>query len=255
MVAASKMRTAQEKTVAGKPYKDSLVAIVRQLIGRSENESHPYLETRTEGKTLLVVFSPERGLCGSLPTNLLREYVRIKREEGNFDVIVIGRKLQGSLRYLGANILASFDMGSRLPTFEQVFPVMTLIKERFDSKEYKKVIVLYPDFVSVNSQRPTLYQLLPVVKEDTEEQVTDFTFEPDAQTLLTALLPHYVEMVLYQFMLETYASEQTAKMMAMHQASENASELIESLTLFYNKARQEKITGELLDLVTATMVV
>lgn len=269
MVAASKIRRVQEKTVAGKPYAEKLRSLVGNLVGRIEGENHPYLVQREKGKTLLVLFSSDKGLAGSLNTNLLREFLKIGGEQDDTEIISIGKKLQKSVVRLGGVLVADFPFGTTLPTFESILPISKLIVDEFLANGYKNVICLYTQFLSLGTQKPTVLTLLPI-QEETEAQETvangdkkhveaisdqgrPYTFEPNASELLTALMPHYVELTLYQIFLESYASEQAARMIAMHQASENAKDVIWELSLMYNKVRQERITSEILDVTGGSL--
>lgn len=254
MVAASKMRRAQEQTVSGKPYTEKLTAIAQNLIGRVEEGTHPYFTEQVKGKTLLLLFSSDKGLCGSFNTNIYRELVKT----GNLDdveVIAVGKKLVRPVIRLGGVLLADFPFGTTLPPFETVFPISALIVESFLKEEYKEVKCIFTQFVSLRVQKPVTITLLPIKKaeETAKQDVLPYTFEPNAQELLSALMPHYLEMSLYQMLLESYASEQASRMIAMHQASENAKDVIWALTLVFNKARQERITNELLDIATGVV--
>ena len=249
MVAASKVRRAQEKTVASKPYTQKLTSVVRNLVGRVEGDSHPYLTEKEEGKTLLLLFSSDKGLCGSFNTILLREYLRIERA-GQMEVIAVGKKLQRHAARLGDVLIANFSFGTTLPAFENVLPISRLIVDGYTKGTYKKIICIYMEFVSISMQKPVTIVLLPIQRgtEVQEELVLPYTFEPHARELLTGLMPHFLEMSLYQILLESYASEQAGRMLAMHQASENAKDVIVDLSLTFNKVRQERITSELLDM-------
>lgn len=254
MVAASKMRKAQERTLAGKPYTQKLTSVVRNLVGRIEEGSHPYLMEKEKGKTLLLIFSSDKGLCGSFNTNLLREFLKTDYKD-EVEVVSIGKKLQRPVVRMGASLIADFPFGTTLPSFEHVLPVSMLVVDSFLHKAYKKVLCIFTQFVSLSLQKPIVMTLLPIAKalQEREMPVLPYTFEPNAGELLTALMPHFLEMNLYQVFLESYASEQAARMLAMHEASENAKDVIFELSLTYNKARQERITNELLDISTGAM--
>lgn len=250
MVAASKMRKAQEKTSAGKPYTEKLHVISQNLVGRIEKGQHPYLIAKEEGKTLLLLFSSDKGLCGSFNTNLFREFISFFKENIDLEIIAVGRKLAKAAARMEGSLVADFPFGTKTPTFEFVIPITNLIIDGYTSGKYKRVVCMYTHFATLSSQKPTILTLLPIQREELlKETVQPYLFEPGASELLTALMPHYLEMSLYQILLENYASEQAARMIAMHQASENAKDVIFELSLYYNKVRQEKITNELLDIV------
>lgn len=250
------MRRAQEQTVSGKPYAAKLNNLAGNLAGRIEKGEHPYLEDKAAGAVLLLVVSSDKGLCGSFNSNLLRELMRFVKEQQKVEVISVGKKLKQAVLRTEAVLAADFPLGASIPTFELVLPIATLIKDGFIKGEYKEVMVLFTQFISLGQQQPILQKLLPIgkqVDQEEKEQLLAYTFEPNARDLLTALMPHYLEMSIYQILLESYASEQAARMMAMHQASENAKDVIWQLSLTYNKVRQEKITNELLDIMGGTM--
>lgn len=263
MVAASKMRRAQERTLAGKPYAEKLRVLVANLVGRIEEGKHPYLIDRErelpagrQDKTLLLLFSSDKGLAGSYNTNLLREFLRIREESNNIETISVGRKLQKAVVRFGGTLVADFPFGASLPTFESILPISKLIVDEFLQGKYSKVLCLYTQFMSLRTQKPHALTLLPIQKEAEGievQAILPYTFEPNARDLLTALMPHYIESTLYQMFLESYASEQASRMIAMHLASENAKDVIWELSLSYNKVRQEKITNELLDITTASL--
>lgn len=263
MVAASKMRRAQERTLAGKPYASKLRALVQNMVGRIEGESHPYLTKREkglpagrQGKILMIVFSSDKGLCGSFNTNLFRSFLRFIAEHGEIEVLSIGRKLQRPIARSGGLLVADFALGSALPKFELVLPIANFIVDLYTRQDYRSVVALYMRFGSLSRQEPIVQTILPIQKEiagGDKATIIPYLFEPNPKDLLTNLFPHYLEMSLYQMFLESYASEQAARMIAMHQASQNAKDVVWELSLTYNRARQERITNELLDITTATM--
>lgn len=248
MVAASKTRRAQEGALAGRPYNQRLAVIVRNLIGRMPQEyTHPFYKKRENGKILLVVLSPDKGLCGGLISNLTRELLNFPNLK---DVlfVTVGKKLSRTViaGKLGI-ILADFPMGTSRPTFEQIPPLAKIISEGFLNKEWNQVFILYPQFQSLFLQKPTLEKILPIESETEKAAPTDYLFEPNVLEILESLLPHYLESQLYQLLLDAFASEQASRMLAMQNATENAKEIIDLLTMEYNKIRQEKITSEILD--------
>ncbi len=252
MVAASKTRRAQESALAGRPYNERLLVIARNLIGRMPPSfTHPFYDKRENGKTLLVILSPDKGLCGGLISNLTRELFNFPNLKDVF-FVTVGKKLSRTVvgGKLGI-ILADFPMGTSRPTFEQIPPLVKIISEGFLNKEWNHVFVLYPQFQSLFLQKPHLAKILPIERETEREAEitapTDYLFEPNVLDVLESLLPHYLESQLYQLLLDAFASEQAARMMAMQNATENAKEIIEDLTMEYNKIRQEKITSEILD--------
>lgn len=254
MIAASKLKHAQEAALSSRPYVEKLSTVTHNMTTRLNTRPLPdYLLTPVKnGKTLLVVISPDKGLCGGLITNLTREI--IKRNTKEDSIITVGKKMENSIMYLKKDLIAAFPFGNTLPSFDMVYPVIKLINDYFSNKKIEKVEILSTHFVNVFIQRPVITQLLPVIPpEETTGEVkksgSSFQlFEPDEETILPDLLKRYIEMVLYQEILESYLSEQSARMLSMQNATNNAKDIIEDLKLEYNKSRQAKITNELLDI-------
>jgi len=251
MIAASKLKRAQEAALAQRPYVEKLTRISRRVRGLVPKESaHPYLSTQKQG-TFLLVLSPDKGLCGGLIANLLSEFVRIPK---SLAIVSVGKKIE---RYAarGGNLIASFPFGTTLPPVDSVFPLVSLIDEYYTKGKVGTVHVLYAHFVSVFVQRATIATLLPItLAEQEQDTLQPFSlFEPSIEDLLPSILRRYLEVNVYQFLLESYLSEQAARMIAMHSATDNAKEIIEELTLAYNKVRQERITNEILDISGATL--
>lgn len=255
MIAASKLNKAQSATLASRPFVDKITSLTKGVSSKLEEEQkHPYLKDNPSQKTLAIVFAPDKGLCGSLVTNLLREVIDFDSENKNTQYVVIGKKAQSGLLGLGEEIVASFDLGTVLPKFDQVLPLMEIINQKFISGEVGKVKIIYTNFKNVFSQVPQVQDLLPLKLEIEEVKERSLTiFEPNAKTLLPGLLRQYLEMNLYQYFLETYLSFQAAQMIAMQNATNNALDLVKNLKLEYNKTRQEKITNEILDIGSAAI--
>jgi F-type H+-transporting ATPase subunit gamma len=255
MVAASKMRRAQERVSASRPYADKLRAVLAGLVaqgaGAGENP-HPLLAERPVQRVLLLAISPDRGLAGGMPGNLNRAAGIFLREQAvPVEVVTVGKKVRDFAVRAGADVRASFtDMGDR-PSLADTLPVTRLAERAFTSGEVDAVHVAYTRFINTVTLEPVVTQLLPIpaVGLDGPGHTADVLYEPDAQTVLGALLPRFLEMQVYQAMLENAASEQSARMVAMRNATDAAEEMIDSLTLELNKARQNAITAELLDLV------
>jgi len=254
MVAASKMRRAQERDLLGRPYDVKLHQVLADLAAipmPPEEALHPLLQQRAVRKVGVVHITPDRGLCGPLNANVNRHLAGFILEAGvPVTVISIGRKGRDFLVRTGQDLRAEFTgLGDR-PRLADILPAAQIVADDFTRGLVDRAYISYPLFVSTMVQRPTMEPLLPVepAKLPTAQKV-DYIFEPDPRHVLSQLLPRYVEMQIYHALLETIASEQSARMVAMRAATENAQELIEHLTLLYNKARQEMITGELLDMV------
>lgn len=249
MIATSKLKRAQDAALAGRPYVDRLTQISQNLTRTIDKENiHPYMRASSEiNKTLLVVISPDKGLCGGLITNLTWELLHLKDDKNNV-YLTIGKKIEGATSSLQKPILASFKFGTTLPAFDMVFPILNIIDDHFLNQKVSIVKILSTDFINVFSQRPNIKNVLPIEFPNNEESSSYTLFEPSANELLPNILKHYLEMTIYQNLLESFASEQAARMVAMQNATDNAMEIVEELQLLYNKGRQEKITNEILDI-------
>lgn len=260
MIATSKLKRAQEAALSSRPYIEKLVQMSRDLTKKlPEKEYHPYMqESDISKKTLLFVFSPDKGLCGGLVTNLIKEYIHFHTDETIY-LVTLGKKIEHSAAKSKNELIASFPFGNTLPEFNTIFPLIQIIDEYYLTKKVDSVKILFSRFSSFFAQVPTVTTLLPLRKEaifekgtKQEETADEFEiFEPTSSEIIPSLLKHYIEMVLYQHLLENYVSEQAARMFAMQNATSNAKDIISDLTLEYNKARQERITNEILDISSA----
>lgn len=258
MVASAKMRRAQELALKGRTYMGALAHVLQHLQDTLAEAASPLLEERAKGKTLVIVVSTDRGLCGALNSNLLKEV--LLKCDAQADYLTVGTKLNSQLGRCGRNLVASFTIGDTVEEAE-LKPIFRLIRQGFTDGTYNRVEVIYQKFINVMVQRPESMKLLPLSREElmkvaAQDDVSDdtnpnFLLEPDPQTLLSAILPLYFGHQLVQMILEGKASEQSARMVAMKAATENAKTLIGELTLEYNKARQTQITNELLEITTA----
>lgn len=267
MIATSKLKRAQDAAISSRPYVDKLTFLTRGLTDRLDKENlSEYMKTQNQNNNkLLIIISPDKGLCGGLITNLLKELIQFDSSVKDTRYITIGKKTENTVVKLGKEVIASFDFGTTLPIFETVYPIARIIDEQFLTKKISEVNILYTNFSSVFSQIPQISTLLPIKlptfdilaekKNDKEKQAVQKSitlFEPNPDELLPSLLVHYLEMALFQYLLESYASEQAARMISMKNATENAQDIIEYLKLEYNKERQEQITNEILDIGGAT---
>lgn len=259
MVASAKMRRAQELALKGRTYMSALANVLKHLQDTlTEGIASPLLEQREKGKKLIIVVSTDRGLCGGLNSNLLKEV--LVRCDADADYLSIGVKLNSQLARCGRNLVATFTIGDTVEEAE-LKPIFQFIRKGFTDGTYNKVEVIYQKFINVMVQRPEIMTLLPLSAEDLikvaaqddieDETNPNFILEPDPKSLLEAILPLYFGHQLVQMILEGKASEQSARMVAMKSATENAKNLIGELTLEYNKARQTQITNELLEITTA----
>ena len=254
MVAASKMRRAQEQVLGARPYAAKLRAVLASLSeqGAAMDPPHPLLATRPVRNVLVLEVTPDRGLCGGLPSNLNRATARfILSQEAPTSVITAGRKGRDFMARTGQELKASFDGPGDHPTLASTLPVSALLARLYAEGEVDAVHIAYMRYVNLLLQEPVIARLLPVDVSVLEGSArpADYLYEPDAEAVFSALLPRYVEMQVYYAFLEANASEQSARMVAMRNATEAADDMIETLTLDMNKARQNMITAELLDLV------
>ena len=254
MIAASKMRRTQEAALRGRPYADLMQTLLSHLAAQTQDDEdhHPLLVERPRNNVGLVVISPDRGLTGGLNSNINRaagQFV-VDQAGAGVKVIAMGRKGRDFMVRTGQDVQAVFTDIPDRPGIDQVTPVARMVIDSFTNQEVDAVYVAYADFVNTTLQRPVVVQLLPVVPAELEaSQAVGYIYEPDERPVLDQLLPRYVEMQLYHYLLEGIASEQSARMVAMRNATDNANEMVEDLTLVMNKARQETITKELLDIV------
>lgn len=250
MIAASKLKRAQDATLFGRPYVEKLTSLSQNLtLKTSEKYKHPYIEKKNSYQnTLLLIFSPDKGLCGGLVSNLTRTLLMENQKKETRFYLTVGKKIEGIASRLGKEVIASFKFGTTLPPFDVVFPIAKIIDEYFLGKRVDRVAVLTSSFLSVFSQKALITTLLPIELPKTELNETFTLFDPTPQVLLPTIFKHYLEMSLYQHLLESYASEQAARMVAMRNATDNALDIASDLRLAYNKERQEKITNEILDI-------
>lgn len=258
MVAAVKMRRAQQSVLSARPYALKMAELLSHLAGMpSDEEPHPMLQNRPIERVTLVHVTPDRGLCGALPGNLNRRagsFILEDNAETPVSVVTVGRKGRDFMVRANREVQAVFDgLGDR-PELLDIVPLARLIMDSFVSGETDAVFIAYGEFVNTIVQRPALQQLLPVVPADlAADKAVGYIYEPVPADVLDALLPRYVEMELYHAVLEGIASEQSARMVAMRNATDNASDLVKDLTLAANKVRQETITNELLDIIGGTL--
>jgi F-type H+-transporting ATPase subunit gamma len=252
-VAASKLKRAQDSTLAARPYSDMIDEVLADLATVLGGEDHPLLAEREGGKRLIVLITTDRGLAGPLNTNTIRFAAReITEHPGDLTVVTVGRKGRDSMRRAGVPLEAHFAGFGDRPTFADVIPLARLITDDFLEGKVGRVDLIYSRFVTTLTQRPEMDQLLPVEPSEDTAGIpgNQFIFEPDPATVLQQLLPRYVATRLFQAVLESKASEESSRMVAMKNATENAEELIEDLTLSYNKVRQSNITREMIEIAS-----
>jgi F-type H+-transporting ATPase subunit gamma len=252
LVAASKMRRAQERVTQARPYADELASIMVELMRRNPEYKHPMLVPREVNRRVLVLVTTDRGQVGGLNSNNVRLALREINSAGvPVGVITVGRKGRDLMRRLRKELIADQSMLGDRPTMGDVLPAARVAIEQYESGEADQVDLVFARFVSVGRQVATLVRLIPVEPpEDAPKIAADFVYEPEPKDVLDALLPRYVEGQVYRAVLENAASEQAARMQAMRNASDNAEDLIGDLTLTANKVRQSTITTELMEIVS-----
>lgn len=256
MVAASKMRKTQERQKASKPYATKIYEVVSHIARAHSEYHHPFMTNREIKSVGIMVVTTDRGLCGGLNNNLLRETIRFMRQladEGKkINLCIIGRKGQAFFKRFGGKTIAAIDHLGDVPGVRDLVGIVKVMLDAFYAYEIDALHIMYNDYVNTMTQKPTNRQLLPLPRlaEDvTLKSHWDYIYEPDARELLDALFERYIELEVYQAVVENIACEQAAKMIAMKNASDNAGEVIKEFQLVYNKVRQAAITQELAEIV------
>lgn len=262
MVAASKMRKAQERMAASRPYADKMRHVIGHLADASPDFTHPYLVEKDDVKKIgIIVVSTDRGLCGGLNINLFRktlQFMQAQQKAGvEVTLSVIGRKAGSFFRGVGADIAASKENLGDSPHLVDIIGAVKVMLDGFDEGDFDRLYLANNSFVNTMTQSPDVEQLLPVVPVTDEQmpQHWDYIYEPAAEELLDGVLKRYVESQVYQAAVDNVACEMAARMVAMKAASDNAGDLIEDLQLVYNKARQAAITTELTEIVAGAAAV
>jgi F-type H+-transporting ATPase subunit gamma len=262
MVAASKMRKAQQAALAGRPYAQLMNKVLANVAAETKDATHPFLEKREGTARCVILISTDKGLCGGLNSNLMREAAKF---EAGAVFIAAGRKGSQFLARTKRKVLAEFTYKDA-PLFAEARAISKFAQELFLKREVDRVDIVFTNFISTLAQKPEVRQILPVSEvapvhagmgaDKTgalPEQSGEFLFEPDQEQVLAALLPHSLNFQIYQILLEAKASEHSARMVAMKNATDNAKQFIKDLTLEYNKLRQANITKELLEIASAAM--
>lgn len=277
MVAASKMRRAQNQAVSARPYASELFKSLGNVAQRVDAALHPLLTSHKDGQRVVIIVGTDKGLCGSLNTHLFRKLLGL-REQSKQDLVVIavGKKTVLFCRMAGIQVHAQFTDIPEKVSMADILPITSLIMEQFLDHSFQSVDLIYMDFINTLKQTVRVERLLPIAKEAITERAaetaqavaadtvgskaaavaadsSEYVFEPSARDILNVLLPFYIENTVYHAFLEAKASEQSARMVSMKNASENASDLVQELLLVFNKGRQQAITSELLDITTASL--
>lgn len=254
MVAASKMRRAQEQALRGQPYSEKMEQMLQNLASRTDPSFHPLLKRKVDEtkKTCVLFLTPNKGLCGGLLSDLTKAVFEVTDKEINIGFLLVGKKGRDILLKLGKEILADFPDLPDQPLFAETIPISKMIIDGFTKGEFGKVLVVYSRFVNTLVQQPMVKQILPIREEFEIEETGMFVlFEPNPEAILNQLLPFYVELLIYHLILESIASEYSARMKAMKSATDNALDMLSDLTLTYNQARQAVITSEMAEIASA----
>ncbi len=256
MVAASKMRKAQQRVIDARAYAEGVARVVSNLMQAHPEYKHPFFNHREDVKRIgLILVSTDKGLCGGLNTNALRLAVQtMKGRETEFEVINIGRRGGAFMRRVGVNVSGSVEDISDSPELTDILGAADLAIEQYISGHFDEVHLLYSEFVNTMTQTPRVTQLLPCppTDEPSHPGYWDYLYEPDSQVVLNGLLKRAFESLVYHGVLENKACEQSARMVAMKSATDNARDIVKDLQITYNKARQAAITQELAEIVAGS---
>ncbi|MDX2507018.1 MAG: F0F1 ATP synthase subunit gamma [Gammaproteobacteria bacterium] len=275
MVAASKMRKTQELMSASRPYVEKMIDVVRHLAHAHTEYRHPYLVEREVKRVGYIVISTDRGLCGGLNTNMFKETVADMKtwHEQNIemDICVIGSKASGFFKRIGGNVVSHTEHLGDQPSLDDLIGSVKVMLDDYHEGKIDRLFVVFNKFINTMSQQPIVGQLLPIAVAQSERQVRyhdsnvdskadmkyhwDYIYEPDAEEVIDALLMRYIESLVYQGVVENIACEQSARMVAMKSATDNAGDMMDDLQLVYNKARQASITQELSEIVAGAAAV
>ena len=256
MVAAAKMRKAQDRMAATRPYAEKIRRVIGHLHHAHPEYKHSIMQEREVKRIGYIVVSSDRGLCGGLNNNLFRKLVKeikVHSEAGiEVDFCIIGNKALGFFRRVGGKVRGQITQLGATPHIEDLIGTVKVMLDAYENGEIDRIYVAYNEFVNTMTQNPTLVQLVPIASEESEEELKhhwDYIYEPDSKDVLDNLLGRYIESLVYQSVVENGACEQSARMVAMKAATDNAGSLIDELQLVYNKARQAAITQEISEIV------
>jgi len=251
MVAAAKLRKAQERVVAARPYARGLEEMLHRLSSQGAGLDHPLLRRREVKRRAYVVVTGDRGLCGSYNANMIRRAAAaLEGSEVEATLVAVGRKGRDFFRRRGFDLLAEFLRIGEEPTFQQAREISGVLAHLYEAGTVDEVRIIYTEFISALSQRPVEKVLLPIGIQGGGEEAEEYIYEPSAERVLAHLVPQFLDVQVYHALLEAKASEHGARMTAMGNATDNAAEMIEDLTLEFNRVRQASITKEILEIVS-----
>ncbi len=263
MVAASKMKKAQNRMEDSRPYSKKIFHVISNLTNAHSEFKHPYIYGNSSNNNTVgvIIISSDKGLCGGLNNNLfrklLKDFIKLKQQGINVEICTIGKKAANFFKNSGIKIVASvIDLGDT-PHYNDIIGSVKIMLDKFEKKEINKISLAYNYFVGAMTQQPIFKQILPVTKVENKDASHhwDYIYEPNAEQVLDVLLHHYIESTIYQALIENIACEQSARMIAMKSASDNASDMVDELALIYNKARQAAITQEISEIVSGAAAV
>jgi len=252
MVSASKLKKAKDASLKSKPYIEKIKEILARVQSSQEEFKNPLLEKREQKNSLFLLFSSDRGLCGAFNNSLFKFFNEKKSiANNNFDVLVVGKKAKDYINRFNIKPIKFYEGVAAKPTFIEASQISSFAMNDFLEKKYDYIYVVYNHFVSTLSQKPTLLQLLPIISEEKDEanKPLDYIYEPDKNKIIDHLLPKQISLQVFQCMLDNAAGEHAARMTAMESSTKNAKDLIKTLTLKMNRARQAAITTELIEVV------
>lgn len=252
-VSAAKMRKAQEAVLAARPYSKRIKGVLGRVAVASSGIKHPLLAVREPKKVAYIIITADRGLCGGFNSNVIRRATQeIKKVGAELSLVTVGRKSRDFFRRRGFKIAKQYvGLGDNI-SYGTARDIASFVVDQYSAEEYDEVQLIYSQYINVMVQKPVMVKLLPAeppAEEEGEAQKVDYIFEPSAEAVLTELLPKYIENAIYQGLLESKAGEQSARMAAMDNATKNASEMIDKLTMTMNRARQAQITKEISEIV------
>ena len=252
MIAASKLRISQDAATMGRDYADNMSQMVSNVVSQisDDDSNQPLIEIRENKSACLLIVTTDRGLTGGLIANILKSASAFLSEQTvPVKVVGVGKKGIAFAKSMNLEILGEFTGIGDAPNSSDTLPVADLLIDKFASGEVDSVHICYANFINTTLQKPSLTQLIPVAIDDLNDKKSEYIYEPNPNEVLNELLPRYIQTLVHHAILEANASEQSARMVAMNQATDNANEMVGDLTLVMNKLRQETITGELLDIV------
>lgn len=250
MVAAAKLRKAQESVIAARPFAKKTQEVLGRVVGATSFVKHPLLNVREVKSVCYILVTADRGLCGGYNANIIRKTASEIRSFNNFSMVAVGRKGRDFFRRIGVNVVKDFVGLGESIKFADAKAIADTVIDAYSNGVYDEVYLVYTEFVSALTQKPQTIRLLPIETPAEESKgAANYIFEPEAEGILETLLPRYVETMIYRALLEAKASEQGARMTAMGSATDNAKEMISKYTLAFNRARQAAITREISEIV------